>query len=364
VNRVNHLTDLGHSPLHAAIYLSQQERYHLFNTLSNTIDSHRDDLPDKLLKKKIKDTIDVEGYNELVEIISMLLEYTNNIDQQNHNGETAFYLACSQGMTDIARLLQLAGASMTRPDYMGCSPLAVACINGRLTTVTWILDTGVIDVNGVDDGNHTALYRACESNEVEIIKKLIARGANVNLCNNSNVSPLSIACRRGHIEVVRLLLSVSIKAIRTDLVDTEGRGALHEACEGEHEEIVALLLHHDLDPCIKDVNGNTPLHTACQRAHVGCVRALLEHVKVVDVQNRLMETPLFMACIGHMGHNITASRKVAEIQQTIDIMLSHGADINHQNHCQETALFTVCKKNNRHMANFLKMQGAKIKVMV
>ena len=53
------------------------------------------------------------------------------------------------------------------------------------------------------------LHLACAKNEYELVEALLQSNANVNTCDVQRNTPLHVAAMFGHIETVKLLLSVS-----------------------------------------------------------------------------------------------------------------------------------------------------------
>ena len=73
-------------------------------------------------------------------------------------------------------------------------------------------------------------------------------------------SPLWLACDRGHIECVRLLLE---KGSDTDVSNRSRQTPLFVACRSGHAECAQLLLERGADPNALDDNGRSPLMAAC-----------------------------------------------------------------------------------------------------
>ncbi|MCL7044344.1 hypothetical protein MKW94_014776, partial [Papaver nudicaule] len=65
-------------------------------------------------------------------------------------------------------------------------------------------------------------------------------GANPEIPNDSNTSPLHHAAMKGHKDVIPLLLS---KGINVDVTDDFGSPLLHAATAGEHDTVKVLLDH-------------------------------------------------------------------------------------------------------------------------
>merc|ERR1719359_589828 len=88
----------------------------------------------------------------------------------------------------------------------------------------------------------------------------------------SNRSPLIAACRSGHAGVVQRLLS------RRPLLVTQmqgGWGALHTATQHSQEEVVMVLLKHQVPVDMVTESGWTALHLAAQIGNFCIAKALL-----------------------------------------------------------------------------------------
>lgn len=147
--------------------------------------------------------------------------------------------------------------------------------NGDIAGVTSVLDGGAA-VDEVD-GGITALYVACEKGNLELVRLLVSRGADVNLMVKLQRTPLYGAIKSGYAHIVKLLLDSGanpnqITKLQTplhiaaqdgclqcviDLVEagaevnaltSSGIPPIHFAERGDHEDIVAYLLDHGAGP--------------------------------------------------------------------------------------------------------------------
>nr|AAI07371.1 Asb18 protein [Mus musculus]AAI27153.1 Asb18 protein [Mus musculus] len=78
-------------------------------------------------------------------------------------------------------------------------------------------------------------------------------------------TPLCIAAAHGHESCVRHLLSRKADPNASP----GGRGALHEACLGNHTACARLLLQHGADPDLLNSEGLAPLHLCRTPASLG-----------------------------------------------------------------------------------------------
>jgi len=157
-----------------------------------------------------------------------------------------------------------------------------------------------IDVNWQNDYGVTALAEESikENINVNIVTKLINRGADVNHPTHNGYTPLFLASAKGNLDIVIELLKhgANINYKRLD-----GMTALMIASENNRVNIVTELCKHLSSKDVNDVDihGNTPLCLAAQRA-----------------------------------------------DNVISILIKNGADINHVNNDGESALSIVIKGIN------------------
>jgi len=89
-----------------------------------------------------------------------------------------------------------------------------------------------------------ALVEAIEKGNVDVVKKLIEEGINVNLSRNG-VTPLMLAASKGHTELAELFLQAGVN-INTK--DDDGWTALHKAAfDQAGSAIIELLIHSGID---------------------------------------------------------------------------------------------------------------------
>ena len=86
--------------------------------------------------------------------------------------------------------------------------LRLAAQQGDLEKVSELLDLGVDPDQTRDDftGGDTALVFAADNGHVQVVKALLAAGANKDLPNSWGQSALWCACFCGHLECVRVLM--------------------------------------------------------------------------------------------------------------------------------------------------------------
>src|SRR3990167_7080386 len=118
------------------------------------------------------------------------------------------------------------------------------------------------------------LIEACKVGNLELIEDLLSKGANPNIIDIYNQSPLFWPCYNGHTEVVKELLSCD-KKIDPNIIDSEGATPLFWAASKGCLDIVRILLENGTDPNIIDNWGRTSLSLAVYYNHKDVVIELL-----------------------------------------------------------------------------------------
>ena len=131
-----------------------------------------------------------------------------------------------------------------------------AAVVGDETNAKRLLSRGV-DVNVVDDSGFSAFMYCCGQGHLVIAKLMITAG-NANIDDpDSKSPPLVLATNNGHVGIVRLLLEHGATVDRNDEL---ARTPLLIACERGDEECARTLLSSGANPNATDRRGNTGLH--------------------------------------------------------------------------------------------------------
>ena len=103
-----------------------------------------------------------------------------------------------------------------------------------------LLDKGT-DVNKADEDGQTPLLIACQKGHVDAVRLVLEKGAEVDQAEKKyGATPLFVACGHGHVDAARLLLDKGADVTRT----TRDGTPLSIAKYNGHSSIVALLEEH------------------------------------------------------------------------------------------------------------------------
>ena len=202
-----------------------------------------------LLDKYIIDEVDSAG-NTLLhaalqmdnsEIIELLLRRGANLSQVNNAGENSFFVAVKTGKSHLIKFFDLKKVDwdVTANDGTSIPMICVAVGNNRLLKQA----ITAANVNLTDLKGRTALYYACEKNDLDAITTLLTANANCNAGTFLN-SPVYISVTKGHAAAVKLLRNKGGKFDPSD-TDEEGNNlVMLAAASGSRETLLALPLEN------------------------------------------------------------------------------------------------------------------------
>jgi len=175
----------------------------------------------------------------------------------------------------IPKLLQ-EGADINVRDAQGRTPVMIATYQHNTKMVRELLQAGA-DINIRDNNKENPLLHAGAQGWLDILKLAIEAHADTSLTNRFGGISIIPASERGHVEVVRELLTCT--NINVNHINNLGWTALLEAIvlsDGgqAHQQIVQLLIDHGADVNLPDKDGVTPLQNARKRGFTEIERIL------------------------------------------------------------------------------------------
>ncbi|XP_048377990.1 KN motif and ankyrin repeat domain-containing protein 2 isoform X2 [Stegostoma tigrinum] len=178
------------------------------------------------------------------------------VNMADSNGNTALHYTVSHSNFPIVRLLLDTGAcNLDKQNKAGYTAIMLASLAALqsaddMQIVMQLFRLGNVNAKASQAGQ-TALMLAVSHGRVEMVKALLACGADVGIQDDDGSTALMCACEHGHAEIVRLLLQMP--GCDVTLADNDGSTALSIAAETGQKEISALLCNHldrskDLSP--------------------------------------------------------------------------------------------------------------------
>lgn len=265
------------------------------------------------------------------------LSAASSISPIARGGFTALSFSAREGDIESARVMLDAGVDINYGDVDNTSALVVSIMNKQYSFAKFLLERGA-GVNVVGGYGRTALYAIVDiRNEdwsalparksedllpsLEIVKELLARGANVNLALTASLpgrsgmdsgdttldagtTPLMRAARAGDATALRLLLEkgadpkLTTKDGNTALMFAAGVGYRDKNTRGSESEALEALkvcIEGGLDLQQANTRGETALHGAATRGADTIVQFLVDRGAGLNAKTKQGLTPLDIA---------------------------------------------------------------------
>lgn len=340
-----------------------------------------------------------EGDGELAEV---MVSRDADVNVKNNDGETPLGLAVQMEVEngdfgpdqrrDMIELLLAKGAWIDSIDNRGLTPLQQAIAADDKYLVELLLarrPNFKLDTRG--GYGRTPLFVAQEFNRLDMMEFLLARGAGVDVRDESDHTPLSDAAANGRVKAAEILLA---HRARVDARDGEGDTVLYWACKGawragaskaDQMKMMKMLLDHGADVNARDQHGATPLFAAV-RGDQEIARMLIDRgadVNATAKDGKGGVTPLQIAAfwgspetvallLGHHAlvntkddHGVTPLELASMLGNVPNskLLLEYGADVNARDDSGATALHRAVNIGNRDLVELLLAHGADVNIV-
>ena len=203
------------------------------------------------------------------------------------------------------------------------SPFHQAIVNGNQEFLNILLRRTTLDAQCIKENfqfldGMTPLHLAARHGHYEVVKVLLEFSSDleidVNALDFNGMTPFIRALAHGHLQVVKLMIDQSRMyhidlRIKEDIQFSNGMTPLHLAARHGHDKVVKLLLEFssdlEIDVNALDLNGMAPLHLAARHGHYDVVKVLLEFSCDSEIDVNALDfngmTPFIRALVhGHL----------------------------------------------------------------
>ncbi|NXU85373.1 CSKI2 protein, partial [Xiphorhynchus elegans] len=208
---------------------------------------------------------------------------------------SALHHAALGGSLDLISLLLEAQATVDIKDSNGMRPLHYAAWQGRVEPVRVLLRAAA-SVNMASLDGQIPLHLSAQYGHYEVSEMLLQHQSNPCLINKAKKTPLDLACEFGRLKVAQLLLNshlcvALLEGQSKDSTDPNYTTPLHLAAKNGHKEIIRQLLKAGIE-INKQTKTGTALHEAALYGKTEVVRLLLEGGVDVNIRNTYNQTAL------------------------------------------------------------------------
>ncbi|XP_046483953.1 leucine-rich repeat serine/threonine-protein kinase 1 [Neodiprion pinetum] len=179
--------------------------------------------------------------------IEKLLEYNADLIIKDSNGLIPLDIAEKSEHATCISLLKLSAEKRELEILATHASLRAACLQGDTISARSIIQSLSNDVESVvnmaPNGANTLLFISCEMGHKDIARLLLDHGADCRIHPVTKYCPLYIACYKGKLEIVELLLKHFPKQIQS--LTVEKWLPIHAAAINGHFPVIELLLKFD-----------------------------------------------------------------------------------------------------------------------
>lgn len=198
----------------------------------------------------------------------------------------------------------------------------------NLEFIEYCLDHDV-DINTVDSSGSTLLIKAIMQSQEKIIEFLLSKGADPNIKNNMDKSPLVLACRRIiNDEIAERVIKLLIK-YKANINDQHGKKLTTALIMWSkiqtditfEQKIIKFLIHAGANVNSQDILGKTPLMYSCARDNDP------EYIERHSTIELLLESGADINLRDNSNRNILSYALHRNDIKTVKLLLSKNIDI-------------------------------------
>ena len=286
------------------------------------------------------------------------------------------HYACKNGLTRIVKELIECKADINGFDEEKFTPLHWMAIDGNAEMFKVLIENGA-EIDGPDGrwGSSPLLF-AAQKGWKEIVEILLHAGADVNFKSKSGHDAIYFATDGDHTDIVKLLIEFGIDidpkniyyASATDHIDMielllghgiainsktrNGNNCLHYAVYNNCYAAAKFLISRGADIDSKGKNKQKPLHYAASGGRIEIVKLLLENGANTNPLDEDYDTPLHNAVDNDENFNI----------ETIKVLLDHGADLKKRNKSGQSVIDLSIDKANKNRAAIMELIVSKMMI--
>ena len=220
---------------------------------------------------------------------------TSNIDTlDNKTKQTALHCAASHGKLQYVKLLLKYNANCNVQDSSGNTPLHLSINYRDQICSKEILKCDNLQINLANDAQETPLHLAAKKGHIDIVDKLLNMRPDHNAVDSSGNTVLHLAAAGGYLDCCKKILRDNVDKINAG--NNDENTPLHLAAKKGKSNIIACLQEYQADCNLRNSLGDTPLHLAVNEGHLDCFTKIIAYTnRDIELTNNNHLTPLHCA---------------------------------------------------------------------
>lgn len=348
-----------------------------------------------------KTALIVAAANDKIELMQWLLDHKADISARDAEGQSALHRAAHWNHVEATRFLLQHGAAVDARDNDGSTPLLEAAANHAAKAMKVLLEGGAkadahtahgvtalslalysnseeclrllddqpFDVRAVDKSKWTLLHNAARGGNLDWVRRLLNRGADLEARTSNGLTPLFLVTKP---ETAQVLLDFGAQV---DAENDTGSTPLEGTMWRGETKIALLLLERGANLNHLSRDGYTPFGCACSQGNTEAMEAMLRRGANTEQRDAYGNPPLLQTSspdairlLARHGANLEATDangftilQVAALYRSPEVvaaLLEAGANVNAVGAHGETAAYTAASMGKTKNLRLLAESGA------
>ncbi len=258
--------------------------------------------------------------------------YINDPDP-NQNNNTLLHKAISTENSELIEALLEKGAKVDSRDGEGKTPFDLTIGLGKAALFKIFLEKGnVADINQKypDLQEATLLHIAVMEDNSDLLKLLLEKGAQVNVKDKEDKTPIDLAAEKGKTALLKVFLEKGNVADINQKYTGRNDDAtlLHIAVMEDNSDLLKLLLEKEAKVDSMNKGNKTPIDLAIDQENTALLKLFVEKGKLVDINKKF----------GPYQESLLHIAVSKDDPNLVEALLEKDADVNSMNSSNETPI--------------------------
>ena len=286
---------------------------------------------------------------ESTDVVTYLLEQQgSDVNRLTHDSRTYLFWAASKGNTELMQYLISKGAKVTMQDSHGTTPLTFAATTSQQNTGVYdlLVQNGAnLKTDVTNDGANVLLLAVGNDPELKLTDYFVSKGLDIKSKDAAGNTAFDYAARSGNIDVMKKLLAKGVSFTNNAML----MAAQGSRRGGAPLPVFQYLESIGIKPTITSATGENVLHSLVRRpGQAAIIQYFISKGVNVNAMNEEGNTVFMNAA--------TSNRDTA----TIALLAPLVKDINQKNKSGASALALAVRGNSPEVVQLLLNKGANI----